>query len=311
MIFSMSIIENLVSIFGQDQLDYLRIEPTDYLNDPTSRPESYTPKIPVPSYFREIFSTGFNIQCHAPAGTENTLWHCLLYALVNERYTMACWAQRKKYVETLIQELDERVQAQYAKTSIVARNTRFAPQELKYRAAFITDDVFFVITACLDINIVVLTPSDWKFHYGSPVVNTSLPLLILNSDYQHCYSVVTINDLRIFNADSAVAATMAARFPKNNEYLQSIVRSRANPTDKDMEFVRQVKGQTTADMERQRMITSLSKLKVTELKEKCNALGISISGRMTKAQMVEAISDYQPEQSRGNVVVHGKSEPAS
>lgn len=284
-------IEKLLSILGPEQVEYLKIQACDYITDPTARPESQTSRIAIPQYFRDVFSTGFNVQAHAPAGTELTLWHCLLYILVYERYTLACWEQRKKYVETLIQELDERVQVRYSKSSTVMRNTHYAPLDLKYRAKFITDSVLFAVCECLNINILIVSPASWQFHHGGPVIDSSLPLIILNKDYQQCYSVVIINDVKLFNSDHIVSCMLMPKAPPHNMFLASILRNCSTKGEKDLEFLRLVRGQSVEESKKQEHSENLSKLKVAELKALCEEANIDIStlGRLTKAKMIEAL----------------------
>jgi len=286
-------IEQLTSVIDTEQLTHQKLDAKDFMNSGSSRPENLSLKVQVPQYFRDIFA-GFSIQIHAPSSVFNSLWHCILYVTTHDRYVMASWEQKKKYVEKLVEEIDEKINVRFNKGSTVMRNTTYAPLDLKFRAKFITDAVLFGVTSCLNINVLVLNSGTWNFYYGDPVINMKLPLVILNKDHQQCYSVVSINEQSIFDVEHIVNQTLQARVPERNMYLASILKERSikNRNDADTEFVRLVKGQSKDQAQYDNTIKQLTKLKLVELKEMVKSEGKNISsltGRITKAKIIELL----------------------
>uniref|UniRef100_A0A6C0J8A8 Uncharacterized protein n=1 Tax=viral metagenome TaxID=1070528 RepID=A0A6C0J8A8_9ZZZZ len=286
-------IEGLTKLLESDdaQLNYIRLDAKDLIDD-VMKPENITMKIQIPSYFRDIFSTGFSIHIDTPSGISMSIWHCLLYIMTHERYTLANWEQKKLYVEKFIQELDQKILLRYYKNSIIIRNTRYIPEDLKLRAKFITDDVLFALSSCLKINILVLGTCTWNFHYGDPVINMSLPLIILNKDHRQCYSVVSINNERIFDSNNIVNQSLKSRTPDKNVFLLSILKDKKIKNDADIEFIRIVKGQSIIEMNEILYNKQLNKLKMAELKIHASENDIditSISGRLTKAKLIDLL----------------------
>lgn len=288
-------IQEIIKNLGLVQLNYHKLNAEDFMDNSAPKPENISMKVQVPQYFRDIF-TGLSIHIHAPSAAFNSLWHCLLYILCKERYSLASWEQKKIYVDKLIEELDEKINVRYSTNSTIIRNTSYEPLDLKFRAVFITDAVLFAVSQCLHINILVLGPSNWCFHYGDPVINMELPIIILNKDYQQCYSVVCINDQTLFDNLHIVNKTLRNKVPERNFYLEKILREGktkdCNKTQTDREFIRQVKGQTVNEAQLDFTLKHLNRLKLSELKELVRTEGkdlSSISGRMTKAKIIELI----------------------
>lgn len=285
---SMSIsLDNLAAMLGTTQVSYNRINATEFIQSALSKPEPTCLKQQVPQYFRDMFPSGFNLQVITPSGTENSIWHSLLYAFSNERYMMASWEQKKKYVEKLVEELDQKTNVTYSKSSLVSRNTKYSPSDLKFRARFITDDVLFAICGCLSINILIVGPVNLQFHYCEPVFNGSLPLIILYKDHQQCYGVITVNDC--LSSSQEAIETLKPKFPDRNIFLSAILKPGSRVTDSDREFIRLIKGQSNEEATREQETARLSGLKVAELKSLLDQRDIKHTGRLTKARAIELL----------------------
>lgn len=283
-------LSDIINQMGERQLKFNRINASQFIKDIASTPSVTTFKTPIPNYFREIFNHGFSISAH-PFGIKSTLWHCLLYAFSNERYMHSSWGERQQLVEHLIEQLDLKSQTLYGLASKIRRNTTLNYSMLNLRNPYPDDFTIFTISLYFDVNILVLNHINWNFYYATPAYQKNLPLIILNKDQQQCYSLISLNGDTLFSPESSVSKTIFEHAPKRNKFLLSHLR----PSGQDENFIRLVKGQSEAEYKLEQYQKSLSKLKLSELKQLVYEYNpnFETSGRLTKAKLIGYLSEQK------------------
>jgi hypothetical protein len=282
-------INQIADLLEIEQLPYTKINSKEYYS---KSKHSSLIKVQIPSYFRKKINCSTITGIPVSSPDQNSFWHCLLYILCPNRYQIASWEQKKIYVEKFIQEIDYKIHIRFDHKNIIMRNTNYQPNDLRYRVKYITDDVIFGVVQCLNINIVVVTHENICYHFPDCQYNINLPLIILNRDYQQCYSVISVDDLNLFTKDSQTSLLISYDSPVHNNYILSILKNRKIKNEEDQIFYSKAQGLSIKELKIDIIRKKLLKLKLCDLKIRAKDYELDldeIEGRLTKSKIVDMI----------------------
>lgn len=285
-------IDALTRIIGDTQLPYTNMQASQFMKGLAPKPDSANHKVNIPSYFRELFNSGFSLNISCPSGPDFSFWHCILNCVLPECYGESSWHHKKLLVNKLIEQIEDNCVTNFPADSVIIRNTTLDPSEENFRQKKVSAAVRYLVSSCLRINIIILDRHGYEYVFPDLVYSTDLPTIILHRDSQSWYTVLYINEECLFDHSSIIQEKLPK--PEFNVFLRAVARQRRNMTKADKAFYCELTGQTVAQHDHKSALKNLSKLKLTELKALADMNDIDISvieGRLTKAKIIELLNE--------------------
>lgn len=283
--------QSLIQMLHTNQLPYQRHNAGDFIYELAPKKIGFNHKISIPDTLRDLLGDGVSINI-ITLTDELSLLHCLLSAIMSNKYEQYNWHYRKVLVEQFITAMEERLGRVFAKSPALVgttlKQTDISFEHLK-DASSLNPELIVYICLVLNINIVVYITGMFdrtEYYYPTGKYDVKLPLIILHMDDKRMYSIITVNDQSVFSGDTYTAIQVSKGAPMKHPVLCKYAGPKC-----PIPLYAALNGLSSESTFKREKTVELLKLKISDLKELAIRLSVRIEGRATKQLIAERLAD--------------------